>query len=118
MKGIKLALTVAASALLLAAPAMAFHDGGVANCDSCHTMHNSLNGAPMAQNNGPTGTIYLAGPYLLQGGGQASDACLNCHENTSRSSYHISTVKADENGATTFPNNRTPGGDFGWLKMG
>jgi hypothetical protein len=117
MKGIKVTLAVAASALLLAAPAMAFHDGGVANCDSCHTMHNSLNGATMAQNGGPGGTIYQAGPYLLQGGGTATDACLNCHDNASRSSYHISTPKSAMDGVATFPNNRTPGGDFGWLKL-
>ena len=24
--------------------ALAFHDGGVANCDGCHTMHNSKGG--------------------------------------------------------------------------
>jgi hypothetical protein len=115
MKGMKVTLAVAASALLLAAaPAMAFHSGGVAECDGCHTMHNSDGGATM---NG--GTLYQAGPFLLQTGtgGQASDACLNCHENTARSSYHISTTTGDMDGAATFPNNRTPGGDFGWLKL-
>ena len=25
-------------------PAMAFHSGGVAHCDGCHTMHNSVDG--------------------------------------------------------------------------
>ena len=80
MKGMKVTLAVAASALLLAAPAMAFHDGGVAKCEGCHTMHNSRNGAVM---NG--GTLYASGPYLLQGGGQASDACLDCHEGATQS---------------------------------
>ena len=28
-----------------AAPAAAFHDGGVAHCNGCHTMHNSENNA-------------------------------------------------------------------------
>ena len=28
-----------------AAPALAFHDGGVAHCNGCHTMHNSQDGA-------------------------------------------------------------------------
>jgi predicted CXXCH cytochrome family protein len=118
MKKMKVTMLVAASALLMAAPAMAFHSGGVADCDGCHTMHNSEGGATM---NG--GTLYQAGPYLLQtggGNGQASDACLNCHDKSDRSSYHISTQTQDLSaaaGALKLPNQRTPGGDFGWLKM-
>ncbi len=129
MKRIKVTLAVAASALLLAAPAMAFHDGGVAKCESCHTMHNSLNGAAMATGSGNAMSRAYgtgSGPYLLQGGGQQSDACLNCHENandTGPTSYHVSTAAASLNTAATstnvtdYPKQRGPGGDFGWLKI-
>ena len=41
-------------ALIVAAPALAFHDNGVAHCNGCHTMHNSEDGAPM--NYDATGT--------------------------------------------------------------
>lgn len=57
----KVALT-AVAALLVAAPAFAFHDGGVAQCEGCHTMHNSLGGAQMT-------TFlpqYQSGPFLLK----------------------------------------------------
>jgi hypothetical protein len=87
--------------------AYAFHSGGVAECEGCHTMHNSLEGATM------TGAV---GPYLLKAS-DASSACLNCHNaaDTKPSSYHIST-----NGITPYdsslPVEMTPGGDFAWLK--
>ncbi len=113
MKGIKVTLAAAASALLLAAPAMAFHDGGVAKCEGCHTMHNSLNGAAMqTSGTGNLGTVDHSGPYLLQGGNQPSDACLNCHEGPTLSSYHVSTTDV----TSALPVNRGPGGDFAWLK--
>jgi hypothetical protein len=110
MKSIKVTLLTAASALLLAAPAMAFHDGGVARCEACHTMHNSLNNTVMGG-----GVQYQSGPYLLQGGGQASDACLNCHEGPTLSGYHVSTSGVAYGGI--LPSNRAPGGDFAWLKV-
>jgi hypothetical protein len=57
---------------ILASPAMAFHDQGVAECKGCHTMHNSENGAAVDPNS-PNGN-----PYLLRDG-TASDVCLSCH---------------------------------------
>lgn len=57
---------------LIAAPAMAYHDAGVAHCNGCHTMHNSENGAAVDPNS-PDGN-----PYLLRDG-TASDVCLSCH---------------------------------------
>jgi hypothetical protein len=113
MKSIKVALLTAASALLLAAPAMAFHDGGVAACERCHTMHNSLNNTIMGG-----GTQYQSGPYLLQGGGEASDSCLNCHSGATLSSYHVDTPTVGYGAtAASYPANRGPGGDFSWLKV-
>jgi hypothetical protein len=102
--------------------AYAFHSGGVAECEGCHTMHNTVGSGrqvPLAKGVGQ-GAI-----YLLQGTDQSS-ACLNCHNSADSvaSSYHISTDDsmftqglvnyADTN---TSPVELTPGGDFGWLKV-
>jgi hypothetical protein len=100
----------AAAVLCFAFRASAFHSGGVAECEGCHTMHNSLEGAAMTN----WTSQYAAGPYLLQGT-DLSSACLNCHNSTSPGSYHIST-DATLLGPGLPPINYTPGGDFGWLK--
>lgn len=122
MKVIKLSFIVLAAVLVcvgLSTTGYAFHSGGVAECDGCHTMHNSLDDAAMSTLSGLT--QFHAGPYLLQGSTQ-SEACLNCHENPVVSSYHISTPAANMSsglvsaGAGTAPLMRTPGGDFGWLR--
>ena len=103
-KTYKLNLAVAGAGLLtigLAGSALAFHSGGVAECGGCHTMHTQ-----------PAG-----GKFLLVGTDQSS-TCLSCHEHagdTGPSSYHISTADADM-GPGLSPLQRTPGGDFGWLK--
>lgn len=107
----------AVSALLISAPAFAFHAGGVAQCEGCHTMHNSLNGAQMDTDL----PQYQAGPYLLKANDQSS-ACLNCHQgntDTGPSSYHSSTIDtAVDVTAGTAPLQRSPGGDFRWIKYG
>ncbi len=78
----------------------AFHSGGVAECGGCHSMHSPKAG----------------GSYLLVGTDQSS-TCLTCHERsgTSPSSYRVSTPQANMP-AGSAPVQRTPGGDFGWLK--
>ena len=83
----------------------AFHDGGVAHCDGCHSMHNSVNGMPDEE---------VAGGMVGQGinenltkGTDPSSTCLNCHEGFG--SYHI----ASNDGTKV---NYTAGGDFSWLK--
>jgi len=74
-------LLLAAVAVLIAAPAMAFHDDGVGYCQGCHTMHNSQNGEPMKINatdtgfEGPVGVGYA--DLLLAP--NPTDTCLNCH---------------------------------------
>jgi hypothetical protein len=100
----KTRLTILALAAVMAVGlgtnAYAFHSGGVAECSGCHSMHSP----------------YPAGSNLLVGK-DASSACLACHQNaadTGPSSYHVST--ADSILATGSPLQRTPGGDFGWLK--
>jgi hypothetical protein len=97
MKTIKLFLGLLAAVLLclgLGATAHAFHDGGVAHCDGCHTMHNSEDGDPIADDIGASLTIGI----------DPSSTCLNCHEGSG--SYHI---------FSTDGSNLTPGGDFYWL---
>jgi predicted CXXCH cytochrome family protein len=123
MKSFKVTMAVAASALLLAAPAMAFHDGGVAKCEGCHTMHNSLDGATMPNSTSSplsNGTQFNVAGYLLQGNGSTSDACLVCHQgdtDTAASSYHVSTLKGSMDAVTKFPLQMGPGGDFGWINL-
>jgi predicted CXXCH cytochrome family protein len=93
-----------ALAVMLAAvgvPAMAFHDGGVAECVGCHSMHSP----------NPAGVSLLIGE-------SAASTCLSCHEEaglTTPRSYHISTNAADMPAGSP-PIQLTPGGDFGWLK--
>lgn len=118
MKVIKLCLVIMAAALLtisLGHMAYAFHSGGVADCEGCHTMHNSYEGLKMGEHNPkPVGQ---GNQYLLQGSDQSS-TCLNCHQHqgdTTPSSYHISTADADMPSGSP-PIQLPPGGDFGWVK--
>jgi hypothetical protein len=91
---IKLAI-VGAGFLTLAftGSALAFHDGGVAHCDGCHSMHNSADN-PVA------GT---PNSKLLKGS-DASSTCLNCHDGAAR--YHINSADGS---------NTNEGGDFYWV---
>jgi hypothetical protein len=103
-------LTTLAVIVLLNVPftAGAFHKGGVAECDGCHTMHNSLGGERMTANSLSSGTT---NPYLLRGS-TASGTCLNCHHTTAStpSGYMVSSPRA---GSPALPSQLTPGGDFG-----
>jgi len=120
----KISLIIVIAALVtfgLGVDAFAFHGGGVAQCEGCHTMHNSMNGAVMTRNSNtflpspPTLGIGQAGPFLLQASDQSS-ACLNCHGTTATgpSGYRVLSYGLP---AGTPPTMRTPGGDFGWLKQ-
>ncbi len=116
MKIVKFSIIlVAAVAIMIgfSTTSFAFHSGGVAECEGCHSMHNSFEGTSNV-----TGRSFAQGTgiYLLKASDQ-SGACLNCHNaaDTAPSSYHIST-----NGITAYdtssPVEMTPGGDFAWLK--
>ncbi len=104
MRGLKLGLVILAAmvfTLALGGLAYAFHSGGVAECGGCHSMHSAK----------PSGSFLLVGT-------DASSTCLTCHMHagdTGPSSYHIATADADM-GAGVPPKQRTPGGDFGWLR--
>jgi hypothetical protein len=102
MKTIKISLAVMAAFLLslgLSATVSAFHGGGVAHCDGCHTMHNSENGQSIIEG----GVVGVTGDALTIGADPGS-TCLSCHEGSG--SYHV----LSEDGS-----NQTPGGDFYWL---
>ncbi len=104
MRAVRLgAALLIAGAVVLAysSTPQAFHSGGVAECGGCHSMHNPK----------------VGGSFLLVGT-DSSSACLTCHEHagdTGPSGYHISTAQADMPSGTA-PLQRTPGGDFGWIK--
>lgn len=106
-------LLLSAAIILFGAHANAFHSGGVAQCEGCHTMHNSLGGAVMTT----ALPQYQSGPFLLKASDQSS-ICLNCHEkagDTGPNGYHVSTSASDMPAGQP-PKQLTPGGDFGWLK--
>ncbi len=95
-----LAVLIALMAVGVSTTAYSFHSGGVAECEGCHSMH-----SPAAADN------------RLLVGTDPSSTCLSCHEHagdTGPSSYHISTAPADY--AAKAPQQRTPGGDFAWVK--
>lgn len=75
--------------------AMAFHDGGVARCSGCHTMHNSQ-GGQLVDPNSPNGNAFL----LIDS--TPSDTCLSCHASSGQLSATGQTLGA--------------GGDFYWAK--
>jgi hypothetical protein len=117
---LKIGLVIVIAALVtfgLSGVSYAFHNGGVAACESCHTMHNSKGGIVMSKSTSTTGqtapnlVVGQAGPYLLQGSDQSS-TCLNCHgsNSTSAGSYKVLSYNV------SVPVQRTPGGDFGWLR--
>ena len=133
MKIVKFGFVVAVALMAivgLSTQSYAFHDGGVAYCEGCHTMHESINNAVVTIANGtssvqitPVGTSQFnnASQYLLKGS-DGSSTCLNCHRvaDTSPSSYHIMSTAAGGaafNTNTGIPIERTPGGDFAWLTI-
>ena len=83
------AALVAVSAM--ASGALAFHDGGVAECAGCHTMHNSQDGALITDDGGHE--------YLLKAA-NSTDTCLSCHAGYGQMA-----------GGAGYG----PGGDFYWL---
>lgn len=103
MKAVRLSLVIMTAALLtlgVSGLAFAFHSGGVAECEGCHSMHSS-----------PSAAI----GFLLVGATQ-TETCLECHQghgDTGPSSYHISSASDMGSGP---PLQRTPGGDFAWLQ--
>lgn len=90
----KTLLVMVVALFMLSGTAFAFHSGGVAHCDGCHSMHNSADN--------PRAGDALAGSLMK--GSDASSTCLNCHNGSG--GYHI----ASPNGS-----NKNQGGDFFWI---
>jgi len=100
MKAAKLTLIITVAALVLvglSGVSFAFHSGGVAECMGCHNIHDAKS----------TSALLV--------GSDISSTCISCHGATGATGYHIATPDADMPAGTP-PGNRTPGGDFGWLK--
>jgi cytochrome c553 len=93
MKTLKLTAAALFGVVLASTGAFAFHDGGVAECAGCHTMHNSQDGVDITDPGGY--------PYLLKAA-NSTDQCLSCH-----ASY----------GQFYNGDGWGPGGDFYWLKQ-
>ena len=71
------ALLITIGLCFVAAPAVAFHDAGVAHSNGCHTMHNSQDGA-LVDPLSPNGNAYL----LTKA--DASTVCIACHDHLDR----------------------------------
>lgn len=97
MKVNKMMLAMLAGFFMMGGTAFAFHGGGVAHCDGCHSMHNSAD-------NLRAGSATAASLTSLMKGSDASSTCLNCHNGAD--GYHINSA----NGA-----NVNQGGDFFWV---
>ena len=78
-----LLLITAAICFALVGNSYAFHDHGVAQCNGCHTMHNSEDGV-LVDPDSPSGN-----PWLLKDA-TPSDVCLSCHGD------HLGTVFGDD----------------------
>jgi len=102
-RSIAILLAVAVIALW-SGSAYGFHDQGVAHCNGCHTMHNSQNGAIMADGGSPGNGV---NSYLLQAA-TPSDTCLGCHAGDG-GSYHV--LASDP----LVPTNERGAGDFVFL---
>jgi hypothetical protein len=97
MSARKTLLALSIGALFLAGmSAMAFHDGGVAHCNGCHTMHNS----PDNPADTPAGNSYL----LLQS--NSTDTCVRCHDTSYGNTWGASVAA---------PGNIYGGGQFVFL---
>ncbi len=108
MKALKTGLVLLAAVFLVAAlggTAIGFHDGGVAYCEGCHTMHNSLGGVSNSIHGAGTPGTAL-NQYLLKGT-DPSSTCLNCHSQPTGNNIQVLSLDG-----TAY----TPGGDFYWLK--
>ena len=92
--------------------AYAFHNGGVARCESCHTMHNSSGGKVMNKKF----PLYQAGPYLLIATDQSS-TCLSCHESANSGATGAETYAVSTPAGTAIPAQYGAGGDFAWLRI-
>jgi hypothetical protein len=72
VKNILKIMLVVVATVSVSTVAWAFHDGGVAECSGCHTMHNSQDGDYVD-------AAHTTGNEYLLNSGNSSDTCLQCH---------------------------------------
>ena len=98
---VRLALVVALIAFGLTDGTYAFHSGGTGECTGCHSMHSAK----------------ASGSWLLRQS-DPSSVCLTCHMDTNDAGPTTHAVATNEARmpAGVAPLERTPGGDFSWLK--
>ena len=115
MKASKILVAAALMSLAASGSALAFHDGGAAYCEGCHTMHNSSGNVAMGKGGN---TTQLKGVnYLLQGSDQSSTCLISgCHANVSASATSKVVMSTDATTGGIVPGSYTPGGDFAWVK--
>lgn len=115
MKAPKILVAAALMSLAATGSAFAFHDGGAAYCEGCHTMHNSSGNVAMGKGGN---TTQLKGVnYLLQGSDQSSTCLISgCHANTAAKATSKVVFSTDAAAGGTVPGGYTPGGDFAWTK--
>ncbi len=126
MKGLKASILLVAAGLFVLGmngTSYAFHDGGVAYCEGCHTMHNSLNNTAITTKGS---AVQFNGQQFLLKGSDQSSTCLNCHASADAApgtaakgnSYHIMSITGTGPAPAGYtPTELTPGGDFAWLKI-
>lgn len=97
----------------------AFHAGGVAACDGCHVMHNASSGVAKSTISGGQSVApwtNVTNAYLLQGSDQSS-TCLICHAGANVAGVQFTIYDRDAV-TNSYAQNFTPGGDFGWTRLG
>ena len=111
MKSLKVAVAVALAAV--SAPAQAFHDGGVARCSGCHTMHNSVTTATGTTNRSRRSMRFRSARSTRTSSRAVTptDTCLNCHGATTSGSYHVLDTQRRHHPEREH-HNFAPGGDF------
>ncbi len=102
---------LAVFAIGLGNTAFAFHNGGVAECAGCHSMHGTY-GIDQANGTNQPGSSGLDKTFLLKGSDQSS-TCLYCHAGGGGPAVMTYPFT---NAAATGPTGRGPGGDFAWLQ--
>jgi hypothetical protein len=93
---VKRVLLISVALCFVSSPVLAFHDGGVAHCNGCHTMHNMDDGV-LVDPDSPNGN-----PWLLVDA-TPSDVCLGCHATRSGAVFSVDELNpASEKGGGNF----------------
>ncbi|MCB1060255.1 MAG: hypothetical protein KDB65_08485 [Calditrichaeota bacterium] len=87
-------IVMLAAAAWFSKSALAFHDGGTANCSMCHTIHNSENGQPVNPNPDNNYLLLTNSPTEL---------CLSCHATEQGAVWSVNPLlPAPEHGGGNF----------------